>query len=94
MGLEANRRRPVTRAVSGRCAGFQNIHESVRALPGVDMSDAQIRDVRVAGSLRRARPFPLCPICISPLRLLCMLKIGHPRLLLSLYPDDVSAASC
>lgn len=55
MGLEANRRRPVTRAVSCRCAGFQNIHESVRALPGVDMSDAQIRDVRVAGSLRRAR---------------------------------------
>jgi hypothetical protein len=33
------------------CAGHQNIAESVRALPGVDMNDRQIRDVRVAGDL-------------------------------------------
>ena len=33
------------------CAGHQNIADSVRALPGVDMHDRGIRDVRVAGDL-------------------------------------------
>lgn len=33
------------------CAGHQNIAESVRALPGVDMDDRDVRNVRVAGDL-------------------------------------------